>query len=482
MVLAWCMSWSTFSTWPRVTRRKAIAILVCSILCCSLFQYRASFENWSYLHSDACSCPAYNGTTSEPLADTAVIYLQRPQRPFHGNHWFHMGEYYLSRRSTIQGKLQAHSNSDRTFKHIKIVAQNHKLTGPMTKMAFSVLVLACLQYLSQEGGDSVARVIESIELFAPKTVLLKVAASTGKRGTTRSGYKEVESIHEGANVQFASHAGPILGYYANANTAEERFVDFRTKNSHGHHAGSRKGKNKDNHDFKKQNDDPIITNSKVRRVGFLQQWQAFFFGVTSSSHNQQCDCGIYVGSVGEAPIPTTEWFSSVRAANDLRQAALSMCGAGDNSMKQQHQQQAYPPEGDSQQNYATVDAANEITQTQQRVLRLLVYQRDLNRRFLDLEAVQAELSARNLIIHAAAKEAERRNSRGGSGSINIGNSGVRWEVTVLKHSEQMDPCVLIKALNQADVFLTAHGFQSTGMLPVKVTCSQVLILRMRFIC
>jgi hypothetical protein len=71
---------------------------------------------------------------------------------------------------------------------------------------------------------------------------------------------------------------------------------------------------------------------------------------------------------------------------------------------------------------------------------MVVYQRDLNRRFVHLKKVIQALKA----THKPSAE------------------GIVWDVEVIRHRENAEPCGLYKTLHSADILLTAHGFQSTG--------------------
>jgi hypothetical protein len=461
MVLAWCRQWCT-AQYLSVTSKRVIALLVCTIVCCALYQYTAP-DGTSTIRTStsACSCHAgvnVNDTTTVlPNPETAIMYLHRPQRPFHGNHWFHMGEYYLSRRKTVLDKLKVHAPRGGTFKNIKIVAQNHKLTGPMTKAAFSVLVLACLQELHEQYDG--ASTIESVELYAPKQATLQFADATSEVHTviqldSRSG----RHLQEEARVRFQSRTGPVFGYYSRSGIDEARFIDYRDDTeSDGAtlHAGrTGVGFVGAGGPSKGAVEDSTSLRASRSTGGVLQRWLSMLgvSGSAQSAHNSGgvCECGVYVGAVGEAPIPTAEWFDSELEADSLRRTALEMCADRDDSNSGTDSS----PTADER---AVADTRVERTSTGERVLRLLIYQRDLNRRFSDLAVLESELHARNnLIIHGQPTYNNYTTNSDGA---------VRWEVSVWRHSEEASPCALIKALNGADVFLTAHGFQSTGEFP-----------------
>lgn len=51
----------------------------------------------STVATDRCT----STSLTRPLNDTAVVYFSKPRARFHGNHWFHIGEYYLSRHRVL---------------------------------------------------------------------------------------------------------------------------------------------------------------------------------------------------------------------------------------------------------------------------------------------------------------------------------------------------------------------------------------------
>jgi hypothetical protein len=70
-------------------------------------------------------------------------------------------------------------------------------------------------------------------------------------------------------------------------------------------------------------------------------------------------------------------------------------------------------------------------------IKVLLYQRDASRRFVDLNASVLEFRA---------------------------TVGLNWSVEILSHSEKMSPCEVINSVRTATVFVTPHGFQSVLLL------------------
>ena len=70
-------------------------------------------------------------------------------------------------------------------------------------------------------------------------------------------------------------------------------------------------------------------------------------------------------------------------------------------------------------------------------IKMLLYQRDASRRFVDLNASVLEFRS---------------------------TLGLNWSVEILTHSEEMSPCEVINSVRTATVFVTPHGFQSVLLL------------------
>jgi hypothetical protein len=73
------------------------------------------------------------------------IFLGNPPHLFHGNHWFHFGEHFLSRRNEFVDAFSTTLafSSERSNKHLFILSNNNKLLDIMTSFTFFLLVLTC---------------------------------------------------------------------------------------------------------------------------------------------------------------------------------------------------------------------------------------------------------------------------------------------------------------------------------------------------
>lgn len=148
------------------------------------------------------------------------------------------------------------------------------------------------------------------------------------------------------------------------------------------------------------------------------------------SGRKSCRCGKLVDFVGQAPTKSSEWFKSVREVGLMRGKIAALCLQAGNSSSLDSTgllKTWTEPSGNS---------------TGSRVFRMLIYQRNVNRRFVDLENL-----ARSLV-----------------GGLGNGGSAHPWVIQTLMHSESMLPCMLYSALESSDIFLTTHGFQATALM------------------
>jgi len=235
-------------------------------------------------HSSDAGVESYSASTDGTSSsfDTVVIHFQKPRRKFHGNHWFHICEHYLSQQVVIRDRLlqadrqlsitasltggaynasihtskRSHStwiaanDSDytpiteldvlRSIKHVKIIIRQHELSTMMTRYAFYLVVLA----VYQPG-------IESIELFPPVDSYRQSqshltgrfsrridaqhtsSSSSSIAGTWWS--RPINTIDEAIHsmVSFVSE-GPCFGFYSQA-SASNRIVDYSSIDSIRHH-------------------------------------------------------------------------------------------------------------------------------------------------------------------------------------------------------------------------------------------------------
>lgn len=101
-----------------------------------------------------------------------------------------------------------------------------------------------------------------------------------------------------------------------------------------------------------------------------------------------------------------------------------------------------------------------LTTGQHNQFKIVIYQRDVNRRIIDLES--ALISLKNKLGFIAPNLLERIN------------------IFVIEHEEDRHPCALYRWLADADILLTAHGFQSTALLLMKPGAMLIEIFNFKY--
>lgn len=143
------------------------------------------------------------------------------------------------------------------------------------------------------------------------------------------------------------------------------------------------------------------------------------------------ECAKYMGTYGYKPVQSDRWFLNIDNVNKFRESLSLMCPIEINPLPQSLvTSHLYP--------YNSANTSDLLVSSKQlKKNKLLVYQRDLNRQFSNFNDVLSQLN---------------------------GALGSQWAIDVLNHNEQIHPCVYYKALQETDIFLTTHGFQSIGII------------------
>lgn len=92
--------------------------------------------------------------------DTGLIYLAEPDHQFHGNHWYHFGEYFLAHHNFIEEILK-----EEHFNNIFIVTSNQNILKLLTQFTFFLLVLTIWNPQIKS-----IQMINLIEVVNPQTV------------------------------------------------------------------------------------------------------------------------------------------------------------------------------------------------------------------------------------------------------------------------------------------------------------------------
>ncbi len=121
----------------------------------------------------------------------------------------------------------------------------------------------------------------------------------------------------------------------------------------------------------------------------------------------------------------------------------------------------------------------------------MLYERNANRHFKDLEGVIAQLAAgTGAAVNHQRKGSPHERQGSATGVKRVGSTAAtkgstverkgsaterkgadqaaaQWDIDVIYHSDDMHPCLLHLALREADIFLTTHGFQALALLFLK---------------
>ena len=142
---------------------------------------------------------------------------------------------------------------------------------------------------------------------------------------------------------------------------------------------------------------------RFSRISPQHGWESNFEGRTSSCH---CYCGKYLGEIGKSPVDRSLWFTEKGSVEQMRSALSRMCNSIEIEKRDNRKQ----------------------------ILKVVVYQRDIDRRFIGLRKVLLELQER----------VRRAND-------------LELEITTILHNESTDPCAIYSQLSTADFYLTTHG-------------------------
>lgn len=148
---------------------------------------------------------------------------------------------------------------------------------------------------------------------------------------------------------------------------------------------------------------------------------------------ETCLCGKYLGEFGAAPIDRGYWFNGPRDVEQMRRKIHRLCETS-KTIVNQYKDVYYRWIPKSQQEKFR---QGELPKPR---FKITLYQRDMDRKFLFFDEMLESLYKR---------------------------LGDDWQFWVISHRDDLQPCLLNEALYDADMFLTTHGFQSTGVLFMK---------------
>jgi hypothetical protein len=371
-----------------------------------------------------------DGCKEDPLTSphtqqrNMIIKIHSPQHKFHSNHWYHMGEYFLSHHSdpllhttltsssistkhTVRGEKEGISNEGvGGIDTLLIIAPDVRFIEKMTHMSLFVMLLGFPLGKVGKGGIQEGK-IARIEIYEP-TPLYRSQSEHPDIYSSNTGHNEELTF-----VSFLSHQ-PAIVYDFNQPPSQQ-FMKL--------------GKYDD---------------ENAGRVSALAMLTSHLSLSTSSlSSGSRCKKGFLLdgGKIGETPIQSKEWFHSSVEVEALRSKTAWMCSGysmteGDESSMMMTIDRSY----NNGHGHADSNGDGDGNQNGEKRYKLAIYERNHNRHFIHVNDVVKRL-------HTHLSDL--------------------WDITLILHSEKMHPCLLYSVLQGADMFLTTHGFQSTGVTFMK---------------
>ena len=420
----------------------------------------------------ACKCPGFSANAIQNAIKranhTVFLEIRRPKKSFHSNHWFHMGEYFISLHGNTYLRNMIHKGDT-----ILLMAHDASFVKHMTAVSAYWLLLGI-------NGDSKQRA-SRLEVYEPTWVYqyrqehenaLSFAATSAPTSTWGS---------------FESH-GPSFVYDSTIPRSSDRFytVDMSVRAGGGGIKRRRgRGRRRSEAATDTGTDTGVEPEAEIER-----------------EEGRQCMCGRYFPHLGAQPTPSTRWFQSEDQVKELRTHAADVCkigtgtatgigigrdkengrrikGEGEGSgvgLNIIGQRQEYK-EGDVG-GFVAILGTGTITSTsmgtttsttkvadavpttktfigmrpKKKRFLLTVYERNNNRHFVDLEHVLSQ------VVHFLTPTTSIQSPQSQT------EIEGQWEVRLVTHDENMSPCILHDTLRQTDVYLTTHGFQVTAVL------------------
>ena len=342
-------------------------------------------------------------------AETLTIKLSKPLHRFHSDHWFHIAEYYLinndkiictnskSTEDIIEGKHKSAIICPGPSAVVIVAPEDPKFLKKLTKVAFFLLLLSFT-----DENMSTALVVNHDFLSQPhisRTVFGNIVSQPYLRW-----------------LHFLPPPVMLLQY-----------------------------------DIMKPINERFLAPSELTHKLFSENMKIFS---PMNSFN-----------TGDVPNSSDRWFTSKDQVRRFRSKIHHLCDCP-SSMTRPSQLEARSETAASQiraahPNILVSRKLNGIflslplavvrpLKVQPKIsgirrYRMVIYERNSNRRFSDLEETLELLSKYT-----------------DSQTDTITGEIIFWDIDVIYHSDAMNPCLLDVALRSANILITTHGFQSTG--------------------
>ncbi|CAM9729084.1 unnamed protein product [Ascophyllum nodosum] len=394
-----------------------------------------------------------------------VMLLTSPYRYFNSNHWFHIGEYYVSRHAEVESRLPKNAT-------IYIVAPHELFVANLIPMTFFLLLLAFTDgttrtaevlprsALMHQAMKNRVRALDTtdVESYVYDSSLPAFQRTrkykSGERNPLLRSRGLLRLDGEGGGEDFReTHDGGVRGSISigGLETEHQAVMDvvvsgspaaFRIapKITTAPREAARVLATRGVGQAEEEDPSPALQEAVtgVRGRRLKQDSGAVFLPFpTPAPETRPCACAHYIGEVGPAPKERGYWFQRERV-DDVRARIDALCG--DIYRRWRH---GYSPETEGEDQGPGVAANSSMGEdfwgrvggsTRKR---LVIYQRDKDRQLLAMEGVMSVLG--ELL-------------------------GSEWELVPIVHDNSLEPCWLYSQLMDADMLLTPHGFQSMLLL------------------
>lgn len=381
-----------------------------------------------------------------------LFQLETPINRFHSHHWFHICEYYLTQPLSSQ-RFQFIGNNHNYI----IIPPTSKFFIQLTKTAFFFLLLS----LPIQSYNKALNVI----VIDPTYVTRKSI------NTTSSTYYINLSADLRASL-WIYNSNNLFGVFRKVNNV--LYSDYVTSYSPDAITIPGRLPVPATDWFRFHNESDVIRD---RIVYYCTPARAILSSPTSSSHST---IETWRSEHSQQQIHTS-FNRSSRSSKDRFISTKQLEKASPSTLK---------------------DGSSTTPMNATRTLKLVVYQRDSNRRIFDLHTYLHDLfievsSIRHTALHDQVTSRSHHShnhsnpfttspSTSSSSSLSETSRGLSkdppqahkhasrhklsviltyvWEVRIIHHREDADPCLLYHTLRDADILLTTHGFQSMGKL------------------
>jgi hypothetical protein len=373
--------------------------------------------------------------------EAQLIILSKPWRYFSSSHWFHISEYYLPHHAALMATGRITTNAT-----VIIVAPTDRFVSELTAMSFFLLTLSfsngAPRYVEVVHPSDVRWIDANMNFIHDGHGRAIVAA--GRAGT----FVYDSRLPSGSRIRRSTARTNFVPLKAGLRERNCRFICARFVRELGAAPIERgfwftESSSADNRNAGKHfsSSTPVFrqrestgTRERIHRLCSEKPWIG----------PEETDTFVY-GRDRLAAIPRPRWTEKLAAGFEslARNVGLTSPFWGSASGW------AAPTENPLSGRAASA-----------RTYRLVLYQRNRDRRLRDADVAMARLEHR---------------LQGGMGPLNAtsrtrlrkrqpGSTPGRWKVITTNHDESRHPCEVLSLLRNADVLLTPHGFQSILLL------------------